>query len=91
MLRQLFITATLLCAARLPAVAQNCSSFSGTWVLNLAKSKTKNLRSSTIVITCSEKMVRFDPTINGKAEQPWIYTTDGKEHPFWSDEISKAY
>jgi len=85
--------------ASLSAVAQSAAppDLSGTWVLNLAKSKLEEhsfIVSSTIVITCSGTTIQIDDTTNGKKYQPWIYTTDGKEHFFaelpGGDEVAKA-
>lgn len=76
------------------------AALAGTWILNVSKSRIEDHRnfgpqtSDTLVITCSGKTVRFDDTLDGKKQQPWIYITDGKEHLFaelpGGDEISKA-
>jgi len=84
-------------AAPLPAQDAATPDFSGTWILNLAKSKLgeqPTIGSETIVITCSGTTIQFDTTIDEKKQQPWIYTTDGKEHLFeevpGGDEVAKA-
>jgi preprotein translocase subunit SecD len=77
---QFLITITLLLALAPSSLAQNpaASRLSGTWVLNLAKSKMgeSTTRSVTLTITSSNN------TVNGKTWPPWIYTTDGKKHIF---------
>jgi hypothetical protein len=82
-----------------PALAQNSCppDFPGTWILNLAKSKLEEhsfIVSSTLVISCSGRTVEIDDTMNGQKQQPWIYTTDGKQHLFallpGGEEVAKA-
>jgi hypothetical protein len=70
---------------------------SGTWELNVAKSKLEEhsfIISLTLVITCSGRTIQIDNTINGRKYHPWIYTTDGKEHFFaelpGGDEVAKT-
>jgi hypothetical protein len=97
-MRQLLIAITLLLSMIFPTLSQNArSDFSGTWVLNLAKSKLEPhsfVVSSTMVIKCLGTTVEIDDTTNGKKQSPWIYTTDGKEHFFQEvpggDELAKA-
>jgi hypothetical protein len=83
---QFLITIALVLAAAFSSLAQNpaASRLSGTWVLNLTKSKTgeSTTRSSTLTITCSGSTITIDNTINGKTWPPWVYSTDGKKHIF---------
>ena len=55
---------------------------SGSWVLNLAKSKLgkhTTIGPETIVITCPNSTIQFHTTMDGK-ESTVIYIPDGKEH-----------
>jgi hypothetical protein len=81
-MRRVLLTFTLLVASAGLTLAQNPGppDFSGTWVLNVAKSK-PNLKgfSDTIVITVSGSNVTMRHTTNGK-EWAHTYVTDGTEH-----------
>jgi hypothetical protein len=99
LVRLLLIPISLLLAVGFCAQPQDSklSNLSGTWQLNLGKSKLEEhslIVSSTLVITCSGRTIQIDNTVNGKKYQPWIYTTDGKEHFFadlpGGDEVAKA-
>jgi hypothetical protein len=83
---QFLSTIALVLALAPSCLAQNsaASRLSGTWVLNLAKSKMgeSTTRSVTLTIMCSGRTITIDNTINGKTWPPWIYTTDGKKHIF---------
>ena len=83
---QSLITIALVLAVAFLSPAQNpaASRLSGTWELNLTKSKIgeSTTRSETLTITCSGRTITIDNTINGKTWPPWIYTTDGKKHIF---------
>ena len=66
------------------ALAQTATppDLSGSWVLNLAKSKLgkhATIGSETIVITCPNSTIQFHNTTDGK-ESTVIYIPDGKEH-----------
>jgi hypothetical protein len=70
---------------------------SGTWVLNLAKSKLgkrATIRSETVVITCSGSNVQIHTTFDGH-DETHMYIADGKERPFavfqGGQDIVKAY
>lgn len=71
-----------LCSA---AFAQTAATpdFSGTWKLNLAKSKLdkhETITSEMLVITSADSSLEFRYTINGK-DYTHRYITDGKERP----------
>jgi hypothetical protein len=84
-----------------PALAQDSATpdISGTWILNLAKSKLgkgADVRSETVVITLSASNVAMHYTVNGKeSNRAYSYVTDGKEHPFTEvqggEDVVKAY
>lgn len=70
----------------LPSAAQDTdpSILSGTWVLNLAKSKIDKrfpITSQTLVITYSAPTIQFQYTTDGKV-LPIAFTVDGKDHLF---------
>jgi hypothetical protein len=97
--RLLLIPVSLVLAVGFCAQAQDSklADLSGTWALDLGKSKLEEhsfIVSSTLMITCSGRTIRTDNTMNGKKYPPWIYTTDGKEHFFaelpGGDEVAKA-
>lgn len=81
LLLTLALSATLTSAA--PAQTAATPDLSGTWKLNLAKSKHdkhETLTSETLVITSADSSLEFRNTINGK-DYPHRYITDGKERP----------
>jgi len=78
--------------ALLPAAsAQNPPAhpdLSGTWILDVAKSrvpKTVSLVAQTVVISCSDKTVEFRFAIKGQ-DSIETYTTDGKDHSYRSQQ-----
>lgn len=76
------LPALLLFSANSSLYAQNSTpDFSGTWRLNIEKSKLPKgtkAQSETIAITCSGASIQMRYTIEGK-ESIVAYTTDGKE------------
>ena len=76
------LPALLLFGANSSLYAQNSTpDFSGTWRLNIEKSKLPKgtkAQSETIAITCSGASIQMRYTIEGK-ESIVAYTTDGKE------------
>jgi hypothetical protein len=82
--RPALVTITLALAVTFSALAQKPVSpdLSGTWVLNLGKSKLSKrvtIGSETIVITCPNSTIQFHFTTDGK-ESTETYTPDGKDH-----------
>jgi hypothetical protein len=76
-----FVAIMLACSA----LAQTAASpdLSGTWVLNLAKSKVgkhNTITTETIVIANKDSALEFRDTVDGKQSPPRTYTPDGKEH-----------
>jgi hypothetical protein len=95
LLRLLLIPVSLVLAIAFCAQPQDSklADLSGAWKLNLGKSKLAEhspIVSSTLAITCSSRTIRIDAVTNGEKQNPWIYTTDGKEHFFAEDEVAKA-
>ncbi len=81
-MRRFLLTFTLVVASAGSTFAQNPAppDFSGTWVLNVAKSKPKIKGfSDKIVITVSGSNITMRHTTDGK-EWAHTYVTDGKEH-----------
>jgi hypothetical protein len=82
-MRQLFVTITLVLAGTFSALAQTTAvpNFSGTWVLNAAKStlpKDSTIKSQTIVIDAKKSAVVFRYKTDGK-KLTESYTPDGKK------------
>ena len=82
-MRQLLIMITLVLAATLSALAQTPAApdFSGTWVLNAAKStlpKDSTIKSQTIVIDNKKSAIVFHYKTDGKKSTE-SYTPDGKK------------
>lgn len=77
-----FLLALLLFNVNTILYAQNSApNFSGTWRLNLEKSKLPKgtkVQSQTIAITCSGESIQMRYSTDGK-ESTEAYTTDGKE------------
>jgi hypothetical protein len=93
-----FVTISLAIGLATLASAQNppTPDFSGTWTLNLAKSKLVKgspLISETIVIVCSGQTMQFHYTTT-RRDYTYTFITDGQEHPVaqYQDgaEIAKA-
>ena len=83
-MRQLLVTITLVLAVTLSALAQTAAApdFSGTWVLNTAKStfpKDSAIKSETIVIDNKKSEIVFHYKTDGKKSTE-TYTPDGKKH-----------
>jgi len=75
-----------LLALAAPAFAQNSAppDFTGTWVLNIAKSKTyenRPLEPQSLTITCAGTTIRFR-YITSLSERIDEYLVDGKERPY---------
>ena len=84
-MHRLLLSIALGAAFSSPALAQTAATpdLSGTWKLNLAKSKLdkhETITSETLVITSADSYVEFRHTIDGK-DYPQRYITDGKERP----------
>ena len=84
-MHRLLLSIALGAAFSSPAPAQTAATpdLSGTWKLNLAKSKLdkhETITSETLVITSADSYVEFRHTIDGK-DYPQRYITDGKERP----------
>jgi hypothetical protein len=82
-MRQLLVTITLVLAVMLSTFAQTTAApdFSGTWVLNAAKStlpKDSTLKSQTIVIDNKKSAIVFHYKTDGKKSTE-TYTPDGKK------------
>ena len=82
-MRQLLITITLVLAVMFPEFmkATEASDFSGTWVLNAAKStvaKDSAIKSQTIVIDNKKSAIVFHYKTDGKKSTE-TYTPDGKK------------
>lgn len=80
--RCLFLTALSVLAIPLAAQNSKAPDLSGTWNINLHKSKlTKHSEtvSEQIVITCAGSTIQFRETINGN-ESVHVYVADGKEY-----------
>jgi len=99
---RLFVVITLGFALAVSLRAQDSATpnLSGTWVLNLQKSKLakgNHIRSRTVVITSSTSTIvaHFTASENNTDESTETYITDGKEHvigtPINAEEVSKAY
>jgi hypothetical protein len=83
MMRQLLVTITLVLAVTVSALAQTAPApdFSGTWVLNAAKStlpKDSTIKSQTIVIDNKKSAIVFHYKTDGKKSTE-SYTPDGKK------------
>ena len=82
-MRQLLVTITLVLAVMFSALAQTTAApdFSGTWVLNLAKStfpKDSTIKSQTIVIDNKKSAIIFHYKTDGK-KLTETYTPDGQK------------
>jgi hypothetical protein len=82
-MRQLLVTITLVLAVMLSALAQTTSApdFSGTWILNSAKSmiaKDDTVKSETIVIDYKKSAIVFHYKTDGKKSTE-TYTPDGQK------------
>lgn len=82
-MRQLLVTITLVFAAMFSALAQTTAApdFSGTWVLNFAKStlaKDNTIKSETIVIDYKKSTIVFHYKTDGKKSKE-TYTPDGQK------------
>src|SRR5580698_8976717 len=82
-MRQILVTITLALAVMFPAFAQTTAApdFSGTWVLNAAKStlpKDSTIKSQTIVIDNKKSAIVFHYKTDGK-KLTETYTPDGKK------------
>jgi hypothetical protein len=82
-MRQLLVTITLVFAVMLSALAQTAAApdFSGTWILNAAKSilpKDSTIKSQTIVIDNKKSAIIFHYKTDGK-KLTETYTPDGKK------------
>jgi hypothetical protein len=81
----------LLCVAA-PSAQEIHPDLSGTWVLNLAKSKLgkhPTISSDTVVIIASESKIEIRETVDGK-EETHSYVIDGKEYPYASARVSQS-
>jgi hypothetical protein len=81
--RQLLITIALLLAVGFPSLAQTpvAPDFSGTWVLNTAKStlaKDSTIKSETIVVDYKKSAIVFHYKTDGKKSTE-TYTPDGQQ------------
>jgi hypothetical protein len=84
LMRQLLVTITLVLAVALSVRAQTTAppDFSGSWVLNMAKStlaKDSTLKSQTIVIENKKSAIVFHYKTDGKKSTE-SFTPDGKKH-----------
>jgi flagellar hook assembly protein FlgD len=82
-MRQLLVATTLVLAVMFSALAQTTAvpDFSGTWVLNVAKStlpKDSTIKSRTIVIENKKSAIVFHYKTDGKKSTE-TYTPDGKK------------
>jgi len=82
-MRQLLLTITLVFVVMLSALAQTAAApdFSGTWVLNAAKStlpKDSKIKSQTIIIDSKKSAIIFHYKTDGKKSTE-TYTPDGKK------------
>jgi len=82
-MRQLLVTITLVLAVMFSALAQTTAvpDFSGTWVLNFAKSalaKDNTIKSETIVIESKKSAIVFHYKTHGKKSTE-TYTPDGQK------------
>ena len=82
-MRQLLVTITLVLAVMFSALAQTIAApdFSGTWVLNVAKStlpKDSTIKSRTIIIENKKSAIVFHYKTDGKKSTE-TYTPDGKK------------
>ena len=83
-MRQLLITITLVLAVTSSSLAQTTAAppdFSGTWVLNAAKStlaKDSTIKSETIVVAYKKSTIVFDYKTDGKKSKE-TYTPDGQK------------
>ncbi len=82
-MRQLVITITLVLAVVFPALAQTTAApdFSGTWVLNVAKStlaQDSTVKSETIIVEYKKSTIVFHYKTDGKKSTE-TYTPDGQK------------
>jgi hypothetical protein len=82
-MRQLLLTITLVLALTSPALAQTAAApdFSGTWVLNAAKStlaKDSTIKSETVVVAYKHSTIVLDFKTDGKKSKE-TYTPDGRK------------
>jgi len=82
-MRQLLVTIALVLAVTFSALAQTTAvpDFSGTWVLNLAKStlaKDNTIKSETVVINSKKSAIVFHYKTDGKKSKE-AYTPDGQK------------
>jgi len=93
-LSRMFAIAGLAFLLAAPAQAQSEPAppdLSGTWVLNLSKSKLmkhSTLTAETVVITYTGQLIRFRDTISGK-EDDRNFKTDGKEYPYATSRVGQ--
>jgi hypothetical protein len=92
-----FIGLAVLLAASTPAQDSDAPNLSGTWTLNVAKSKARKgttLRSQTVDVSCSATHVVITETFDDK-ERTLVYLTDGRAAPIAQVRggkiIAKAY
>ncbi|HKV06346.1 MAG TPA: hypothetical protein VJO53_14720 [Candidatus Acidoferrales bacterium] len=92
-MRRFLLAAVLNLSLASPILAQGAATpdLSGTWVLNLEKSKMPQqgtIVSETIVITCSDTAIQFRYTTNGKKYMKTI-VPNGKEYPaaIWQEDL----
>ena len=91
-MRQLLITITLVLAVTFSSLAQTTTAppdFSGTWVLNAAKStlaKDSTIKSETIVVAYKKSTIVFDYKTDGKKSKE-TYTPDGQKRGLPSEEL----
>ena len=90
-MHRLLLTLALSAALCSTAFAQTAATpdLSGTWKLNLAKSKLEKhskIKSEIITITTSGDTIQFHHAADPK-DRFYTYTTDGKEHPvgIWTE------
>ena len=90
-MRRLLLTIALSAALASTSFAQTATTpdFSGTWKLNLAKSKLdkhNKIKSQTITITTSGDTIQFHYATDPK-DRLYTYVTDGKERPvgIWTE------
>jgi len=79
-------SSSLPCAGQIAATPD----LSGTWVLNLQKSKmpkSMTIESEKVVVVRMGSIVEFHFTTNGKRAKTYTYSVDGKEH-FLSEMVS---
>ena len=84
--RMMLLTLSLLVALVEPLFAKPSArpDISGTWILNIDKSKLAkgtDIHSETLVIACSESTITIRDDVDGKLSTR-TYLADGKDHPF---------